>query len=234
MNRAASWRHVTQNLGSGLRSRGLDLVHPFRVSWYDDAVAREDRLPWAGGGESLALLVGNTRAFWSTFLQEMEREPDRPDVSDPLDRWMERTLVEETRSLDLGHEVVFSHEPPPRRLPMQRLAMHVGFAPLSAGQLLAHPEYGPWFALRAVVIVDVAGPDGPAPTVGPPCEGCDAPCGPAFEHACEVGDARTDHALLGERWRPWLAVRDACPVGRAHRYSDAQIRFHYAREWPTG
>lgn len=232
MGSAATWRSVTREVADALRSRGLDLAHPFRVSWYDDAVDPDERLPWSGGGESLGLLVGNTRAFWPTFLAEMQRDSGRRDGPDPLDRWTEATLAAALEPLALAHEVVCSHEPPPRRVPMQRLATHVGFAPLSTGQLLAHPVYGPWFAVRAVVIVDVAGPEGASPTVGPPCKGCDAPCRPAFEHACEVADVRDDPALLRDRWRPWLAVRDACPVGRAYRYPDAMIRYHYAAEWP--
>lgn len=39
-----------------------------------------------------------------------------------------------------------------------------------------------------------------------------------------------DAALGAEDWRRWLAVRDACPVGRAHRYSDAQIAYHYTKD----
>ncbi len=129
-------------------------------------------------------------------------------------------------------DVVFAHEPPPRRLPMQRLASMVGLAPLSPGQLLAHRELGPWFALRAVVLVDAPGPEGEAPRVTEPCGSCDAPCRAAFEQACAVTDALEDHARLPERWEPWLGVRDACPVGRAHRYCLPQIEFHYARRWP--
>jgi methylmalonic aciduria homocystinuria type C protein len=114
---------------------------------------------------------------------------------------------------------------------VQRLAERAGFAPLSSGRLSAHPVYGPWFALRAVVVFDVDGPDGPAPFANAPCAGCDAPCRVAFEHALAVSDARSDPALLHERWRPWLAVRDACPVGRDWRYSEEQILYHYARRW---
>jgi methylmalonic aciduria homocystinuria type C protein len=49
--------------------------------------------------------------------------------------------------------------------------------------------------------------------------------------ALAAGEPRTTEELR-DRWRLWLAVRDACPVGREHRYSDEQIRFHYAGEIP--
>jgi cyanocobalamin reductase (cyanide-eliminating) / alkylcobalamin dealkylase len=35
--------------------------------------------------------------------------------------------------------------------------------------------------------------------------------------------------LDADTWRAWLAVRDACPVGREHRYGDDQIAYHYAK-----
>ena len=33
-----------------------------------------------------------------------------------------------------------------------------------------------------------------------------------------------------ENWRPWLAVRDACPEGRRFRYDPEQIRYHYTKD----
>jgi methylmalonic aciduria homocystinuria type C protein len=37
-------------------------------------------------------------------------------------------------------------------------------------------------------------------------------------------DARDDD------WRSWLAVRDACPVGRSARYAEEQIAYHYTKD----
>ena len=31
-------------------------------------------------------------------------------------------------------------------------------------------------------------------------------------------------------WHAWLAVRDACPVGREHRFQEDHIRYGYAGE----
>lgn len=228
MGTVESWAETTERIASALGSFGMDLIHPFRVDWYDGAVEDGARLPGPTEGGVLAVLVGNTRAAWPRMLAGMDRRD-----GDPLDRWIERAFAESLGSVPAVSDVVFAHEPPPRRLPMQRLAVHAGLAPLSEGQLLAHPEYGPWFALRAVVVTGAPGPPGPTPRATEPCAECDAPCRPAFEHACAVADARTDHAVLHGHWRPWLAIRDACPVGRAYRYSEAQIRFHYAREWPA-
>ena len=39
-----------------------------------------------------------------------------------------------------------------------------------------------------------------------------------------------DHGHVEAQWADWLALRDRYGVGREHRYSDAQIRYHYTRD----
>jgi len=230
MVEGVGWEDVTEQVAASLRPRGFDLVHPFRVSWWDDTASPPERL--GGDGSRLGLLVGNTRVLWRRFREDLDREPAERALADPLDRWTEREIGRGLAGLEHPHRVRFVHDPPPRRLPIQRLAARVGLAPLSPGRVLAHPRYGPWFALRAVVLVDVQGPGGVPREAAAPCAGCPAPCRAAFDRACELADARADHSVLHRRWQPWLAVRDACPVGRDHRYPDEQIRYHYARELP--
>ncbi|MBM4270382.1 MAG: hypothetical protein FJ144_27890 [Deltaproteobacteria bacterium] len=229
-----SWRGIVERASPLLEAQGFDVVHPFRSSWWDETVAAEERLPrFAKRSDCLALLIGNTRALWPHFVAALEREPQRREEASPLDRFVEERVREVLARATVECDVAlrFAHESEPRYLPMQRLAALAGLAPVSDGRLSAHPAYGPWFALRAVAIFDVDGPTGSAPEATAPCSGCEAPCREAFEHALAVGDARSDHAVLRERWRPWLAVRDACPVGREWRYSEEQILYHYARRW---
>jgi methylmalonic aciduria homocystinuria type C protein len=126
-------------------------------------------------------------------------------------------------------EIRFAPEPPPRRVAMQRLAHVAGLAWLAPSHLCVHPRFGPWIALRAAVVIDVEGPP-PQTPIAAPCD-CATGCQPAFDRALAAGTPR-DQAELRERWRLWLAVRDACPVGRAHRYDDDQIRYHYAGDRP--
>ena len=115
-------------------------------------------------------------------------------------------------------------------LAMQRLAHVAGLAYLTETHTSVHPEYGPWIALRAVVSVAVPGPLPPATRLVHPCGGCEHACRPAFEHALSTLTGAPSQQNLRAHWRAWLAWRDACPVGRQHRYSDAQIRYHYCRQ----
>ena len=125
-------------------------------------------------------------------------------------------------------EIRFAHHVP-ATVAIQRAAVVAGLAWLAPSHLCVHPAYGPWIALRALVILDEPAPPSP-PRVPAPCD-CAVGCGPALERALAAGEPRSTQELR-ERWRLWLAVRDACPVGREHRYSQEQIEFHYAGKIP--
>ena len=231
MDRA--WQRVADDVAAALHPAGLDLVHPFRLAWYERAVPESEHLAWAHGGEALALLVGNTRALWPHLVEHLGKQ-DGEWGADPLDRWVEARIGRVVDGISGATETLFAHEEPPRRRAFARLAVHAGFAALASSQLLAHPRYGPWFALRAVIVIDVPGPDGPPPRAEAPCAGCSAPCEKAFAQASAVADPTLAPREFREGWRAWLAVRDACPIGREYRYDDEQILYHYARRWPQG
>ena len=175
-----------------LAEAGFDIVAPFDGG-------RIDSTRRAG------LLIGNTRALWPKFVA------GKTPGSDPLDRYVEAAidpLVPE------GARVLYAHRQYDGAfVAFQPLAVAAGLGSLSETNLVIHPVFGPWFALRAAILVD-----GDPPAV--------APCPPV----CRCG-TRCREALARARgtteWRPWLAVRDACPVGREHRYTEEQLAYHY-------
>ena len=201
---------------------GFDLVQPFALGWYNDAVAAEYRLPDLGRPHALGALIGHTRALWAPFLAAWRDDTALHAAADPLDRYSETRLAAVVEALPLRAELRFAHAPVPRRPAIQRLAEISGLAPLSPVGLNVHPVYGPWIGLRAAVVFDIEGPAGAPPPVANPCADCVRTCVPAFERACL--------ATGPDAWRLWLAVRDACPIGRAHRYSDDQIVYHYTKD----
>jgi len=197
-----------------LAHAGFDIAHPF------DAAMLADDPAWsiiAATRDRNALLIANTRALWPAFVAARAADPALAADPDPLERYAERTIA---RAFP-GAPTWFAH----RRydgafLPFQRLATRIGFGALAPTQLVIHPVYGPWFALRAVVLVDGEPPLSP-PTLAP--YRCTGDCEQKLRIACE-----------GTDWRAWLAVRDACNVGREYRYSDDQIAYHYTKAFaPT-
>jgi methylmalonic aciduria homocystinuria type C protein len=213
-----------------LLAAGFDLVQPAQAGWYNQVVDPAYRVPDFGSATSLALIIGNTRALWPCFVESVRSDAGLAAARDPLDRYTEQVIHGAVAKLEAPCEVRFSHEPPPRRVAMQRFAHVAGLAYLSPSYLSVHPIFGPWIGLRAVVVLAGPGPDSPAPTWEAPCH-CDRHCAARFHDACALFSRReeSDSAAIAEDWRAWLAVRDACPVGRAHRYSEAQIEYHYTK-----
>jgi cyanocobalamin reductase (cyanide-eliminating) / alkylcobalamin dealkylase len=201
-----------------LAAAGFDLAHAFDAA----AAAREPGLgllaPSPTRDERLGLLVGNTRALWPPFAAALAG-PELAADPHPLQRYTEEAID----AAFPGARIYYSHRRYGRAfLPFQRLAVATGLGALAPSQLVIHPIYGPWFALRAVIVA--AGTPPPArPPVAQPCR-----CGPACTEA--LANART--AAGPEAWRAWLAVRDACPL-REHRYGEDQIHYHYTRAWPA-
>jgi methylmalonic aciduria homocystinuria type C protein len=171
-----------------LAAAGFDIVQPFDGALLD-------------GTRRAGLLVGNTRALWPRFVRERTPGPD------PFDRFIESLidpLVPGDARVFYGHRQPFP--------PLQRIAVAAGLGSMSETHLVIHPVYGPWFALRAAIVM----PGEPPPPVAPitSCT-CGEPCRTA------LANARDDN------WRSWVAVRDACPVGREFRYAEDQLELHY-------
>ena len=208
-----------------LAAAGFDLAHPFDPG----AAAREPGLGILAGAR-LGVLVGNTRAVWPAF-QAARRDPAVGDDPDPFDRFTERVIAS---GFATGTRIYYGHRAYDGAfLPLQRLAALTGLGAVAPSQLVIHPVYGPWFALRAVVVLDgqgtplaVSAPgwgrgsiDGDPPVPRPiaqPCQ-CAAACTDAFARAQHTRDPAD-----------WLAVRTACTL-QAFRYGDEQIAYHYGR-----
>ena len=224
----SDWAQITARIADGCGPPGLDLVQPFQVGWYNAAVDPAYRLPDLGRPHALGVLIGNTRKLWPRFRAALRFEPALRGAPDPIERYASARVLAALRPLAEHWEVRWAHDPPPRRVAMQRLAHLSGLAYLAPSFLNVHPLYGPWIALRAAVVVDTAGPSGPPPSLPHPCRECAHACQPAFAQAvATLRDRDAAASGLGDAWRRWLAVRDACPLGREHRYSDEQIGYHY-------
>lgn len=207
---------------------GLDLTFAFSVGQYNRQAADDQRLFDFGRTDALGVLVGNTRQLWPVFKGALSADPALAADTDPLDRYVTARLGElASRTLSRPFQLVLAHAPPP--FPLQRLAEAIGFAALSPSHLAIHPEHGPWLALRAVVLVDVEGPPASGRPVASPCRGCSAPCVPALRHALAVTPTPLSERGIAEHAADWIAIRDACPVGRASRYGEEQLSYHYTK-----
>ncbi len=213
---------LLEALCRALHPLGFDLLQPFNIDAYNRSVAPQHALP-APRPDALAVLVGNTKHLWPRFIRALAREPARLRVSDPLDAYSEDALG---RVLPRPEHIFYAHTVAPP-LPFQRMCDLSGMASLMGGRLLVHPEYGPWISLRGVLCFDREGP--PPRRASSVCADCPSACEPAFERAMAKTETM-DQRGVSEVWRDWLAVRDACPLGRDHRFSEPQIQYHYLKD----
>ena len=224
-------REILSFVTGSLRGVGLDLIHPFDALRYNERVAAHDALaplPVFGRQRALGLLIGNTRALWPHFVAAYRERGDLQNASDPLDTYVSNAVRACAASIVVDSVARFGHERGADAVSMIHLAEASGFAWSGPAYLAVHRDHGPWFGLRAVIVADVDPPDR-ATSAPDLCRGCEAPCRAALERAMarKVPDSQGD---IASSWRDWVAVRDACPIGRSSRYGEAQLRYHYTKE----
>lgn len=222
---------VVSELGRRLEASGFGLWAPFEVNeQLPAALPNRFTLERFGRESCLGVVIGNTRSLWPRFLPVLTTD----HAPDPLDRYTEHHVESATRGALATRgapehfAVYYVHRldyPLAGRdagaVPIQRLAEVAGLAPIAPCHLSVHPQYGLWIGWRAVLVLPMA----PLPeglTTPTPCSGCTRPCLDALARALAPRD------VFEAPSRRWLAVRDACPIGRDERYDAAQIRFHYA------
>lgn len=177
------------------------------------------------------ILVGHRgRDFWTALQQRGMHGAHPMDqfVTACIAAWMDGPLHGHTwRQVFPGTQTVG----------LQRLGTLAGWHHASPFWVGVHQDWGSWFAYRAVVLADTDLALTPRLESPSPCDRCaDKPC----ISACPAG------ALASAQTGAWqlqtcldyrkqndspcqnrCLARNACPVGAAHRYDDAQISYHY-------
>lgn len=187
---------------------------------------------------SIVVLASGGGAMWAAFQVFLRKNPSWAGRRDPLDDWTAHAVGRALgAALPSGvrAEALYPFRPAwGRPVPFQRMARESGLGVPSKLGTLIHPEFGPWFGLRAAILTDLAlAPT--APLGASPCEGCPAPCVPACPFPGAMTEAgwsmaRCQEAKLAEpACRARCDARAACVVGVEHRYADDEIAHHYGR-----
>lgn len=232
LRRMAPWQAVARDFSSRLTLSGFDLPAPFSTASYNTRVSPEYRLPDFGRSSgSLAVLVGASRSLWKPFVEGFRTDPSLQASPHPVDDYSEEVIRRAAESVNHPHELRWPHFRKGHRVAIQAAAEVAGLAKTSPSYLSVHPVHGPWISFRGVAIFDTTGPDATAlPPLADTCTGCLAPCMEVLERALKgVGPVTSVDGPL-PNWPEWVTIRDACPVGRASRYSDQQVRYHYGKD----
>lgn len=125
--------------------------------------------------------------------------------------------------------------PGPAPIGLQRLGQLAGWHHASPFMVGVNADWGSWFAYRAAVLADTTLAPTPPLASSSPCDACP---GRICVGQCPAGALEGGYnlsACLDYRRQPDSAcqnrclARNSCPVGSEHRYSDAQIRYHYGQ-----
>jgi len=224
-------KSITSKLEAALTPAGFDIVQPFDIHAYNAFAIENARLPSFpdfGRGHALACMIGNTKSAWAPFLADYKtRYGGLTDhLENPFDQYSERSINSALTGIETSHKVRFGHHGGENFVSLLHASEASRFAKVSPAKLALHPDYGLWFALRAVVVFDCAPVEHPPKEWTPSCLQCDAPC----ERVSQELMRRHNNDWLACSWQERVTVRDACPIGRDARYSDAQIKYHYSRD----
>ena len=186
-----------------------------------------DGVPAVGAiATATVLVIGSAGShMWRHFSRSRLPGPD------PLDTWTRSVLDPMARAH--GCAAVFPFDKP--ALPFQRWAGKAAPLHTSPLGLLIDPVHGLWHALRGAFLSQFVIPLPARVDAASPCESCkERPC----LSACPVGAftgtsldvGRCAGHISTSLGRPCMEggcrAREACPVGRASRYDDEQVRFH--------
>ncbi|EKX42016.1 hypothetical protein GUITHDRAFT_111871 [Guillardia theta CCMP2712] len=207
-----------------LKAQGLDLLHAFRVRWYDDLVEKENlpvrRLSSFGEGYKVGILIGNSKSLWTSFVRALKEDAELRANKDPLDTYTQSRVKDAVEEVyhDRKQELFWSCDYGDRLVAMQRIA-------------------------EVVLLEGVESEFDDLPAAPPPPLPCPvsmeelAAAKEAIDSALSMSDqTKLREELHGESkdetsasWRHWLRVRETVKLGQEFRYSDDQAEYHYTK-----
>jgi methylmalonic aciduria homocystinuria type C protein len=218
---------LREEIASSAAVAGLDLSAAFPVDEYNRVVPEAYSLPTFGREGPFGVVLGNSRALWPKFLEALRESEALRNSEHPLNDYVTATIGRLVPALPPACQVRWAHSSEPGPVAMQQACMIAGLAHTSPSYLSIHPEHGPWIGLRAVLVLDADWVSGEPVQAPDPCTPCPKPCLEALDRAMAASKNAPVGKKVSSRWDLWLAVRDACPMGRSSRYSDEQCEYHY-------
>ena len=149
-------------LRDALLPTGLNLVAAVPAELYDRDVPERYRLRKRYPGVHSLIVIGNGgAAFWIAFRAYCDGHPDFVNTeADPLDAYTTRVIEAQVPPIlvrhDLEGRVLYPFRFDTEPVSFIHLGAIAGFGARSLLGVLVHPEYGPWVALRAALVLDVA------------------------------------------------------------------------------
>lgn len=183
--------------------------------------------------QALALFGNGGPTLWSHL------SPPFDDSQNPIDTFAALKIDQFLQDVRPGQVVMPLFPVAGVHAPLQRVARFLNLSRPSPLGLDLHPEFGPWFAFRRLLLLEGPSLEFPElPDHDPACASCaDKPC----QTACPVNAVQETQAAFNLKacathrlsplspCLPRCASRFACPAGRQHQYSKEQMDYHMLR-----
>ncbi len=213
---------------AGLDRLGLNLHAVLDLAGLSAAVAARLPAPESPANWRQLLLVGNAGpALWRTL------QADRPAGDHPIDEFSV-AVVERWFAAASGGGRSRRLYPGNGTVDLQALGRLAGWHRDSPLKIGIHPQWGSWFGYRVLLLTDTDWPAAVADAAASPCDRCAAapcrsacPAGAVGEDGFDLERCVTHRSRHGSDCAHRCPAREACPVGVAQRYDEAQIRHSY-------
>lgn len=212
--------------GDALASCGLNRQHVFDLADLPPAVIATlgDTAPW----RQLVLLGHGGKALWDC-VKAAGIAGEHP-IDDFTVRSIERCFAEHLPAN--RYRIVYPGDAP---VGLQQLGALAGWHHAAPFMVGIDPDWGSWYAYRAVVLADTGSCPFPAVDRSHPCSRCvNRPCIAACPAQAMAGGGFSLARCAAYRLQPGSAcaftcqARLACPVGSTHRYDADQLRHTYS------
>lgn len=224
---------------------GFNLMGTTTVSAYEALVPAQYHVSSLLPGAKTFIVIGNGGGdFWNGFRAYYEAHPGYlREREHPLDEYtsatIETALTPPLRTANVAYRYLYPFRFWTEPVSFMHLARAAGIAGPSLLGVVIHPQYGPWMALRAAVLLDQEvsmPPQAPDFDPCPTCQerACMTAC-PAGAIASATGwDIPTcvQHRLRIETdCVDYCRARYDCVYGREHRYPLDELQYHQRRSF---
>ena len=214
------------NLWRQFKEVGLNLNAVFDMHSLPNGLSETifESCPGADRFESLILLASSGSRYWECLggIGEQERHP------------VDHFVISQIEKIMTGHPIQIVY-PGDHLVPLVELGQLAGWHHTSPLGLGIHPEHGPWYAYRAVILTNGIKMT-PISSSDSPCSNCcDKPC----ISACPAGAVNLSGFDVDRCSKFRLGIdspcadkclaRLACPVGKDDQYTPEQMKYHYGR-----
>lgn len=227
-------------VAEGLEAAGLDVAGVLDAARYDERVPPAWHVARVGPGARSVVVLGSGGRRLAEVLGEARLASGDPHPVDGFTRECVQAAADALGAA--GHPTTALHywdvrAAAPGEAPVPAdfvaLARAAGLGVPGRLRLLIHPRFGPWLAIRALLVTQLPLPATPPLEGFDPCTGCPAPCARACPGAAlDAGLLDLDRCLqTRERvagCETACAARRACVIGEAHAYP-AWLEAHFAR-----